>query len=110
MRSSPAINGVPVQPDAIDTAMKELRGPIGSKISLTIVHADGGKPVVIPLVRERIRVASVSTRMLEPGFAYIRISEFQEDTADELTRKLEAFKPMQVEFRRVDSAPDVPTD
>ncbi|MBS0381590.1 MAG: S41 family peptidase [Proteobacteria bacterium] len=87
-----AINGVPVQPDAIDAAMKELRGPIGSKITLTVVHADGGKPVVVPLVRERIRVASVSTRMLEPGFAYIRISEFQEDTADELTRKLEALQ------------------
>lgn len=87
-----AIDGVPLQPDAMDAAMKELRGPIGSKITLTIAHADGGKPVAIPLVRERILVASVSTRMLEPGFAYIRISEFQEGTAAELTRKLEALQ------------------
>lgn len=87
-----AIDGVPVQPDAIDASIKQLRGPIGSQITLTVVHADGSKPVPIPLVRERIRVASVSTRMLEPGFAYIRISEFQEDTADELTRKLEALQ------------------
>ena len=87
-----AIDGVPVQPDAIDTAIKKLRGPIGSKITLTVVHGDGGKPIPIPLVRERIRVASVTTRMLEPGYAYIRISEFQEDTASELTRKLEALQ------------------
>jgi len=83
-----AIDGVVVQPDAIDAAMKRLRGPIGSKITLTILHPDGDKPVTIPLVRERIRVASVTTRMLEPGYAYIRISEFQEDTANELTDAL----------------------
>ena len=83
-----AIDGVPVQPDSIDTAIKKLRGPIGSKITLSILHPDGDKPVSIPLVRERIRVTSVTTKMLEPGYAYIRISEFQEDTADELTRAL----------------------
>ncbi|MGH8190666.1 MAG: S41 family peptidase [Rhodanobacteraceae bacterium] len=86
------INGVPVQPDAIDAAVKKLRGPIGSKITLSILHADSNKPVTIPLVRQRIQVASVHTRMLAPGYAYIRISEFQEDTADELTRKLEALQ------------------
>ncbi len=83
-----AIDGVPVQPDAIDAAVKELRGPIGSKITLSILHPDADKPVAIPLVRERIRVTSVTTHMLEPGYAYIRIGEFQEDTADELTRAL----------------------
>ena len=83
-----AIDGVPVQPDAIAASIRKLRGPIGSRITLTILHADGGKPVEVPLVRERIRVASVSTRMLEPGYAYIRISEFQQDTPRELTRAL----------------------
>ncbi len=83
-----AIDGTPVQPDAIDASIKQLRGPIGSKIVLTVLHPDGDKPVDIPLVRERIRVTSVTTRVLEPGYAYIRISEFQQDTADELTRAL----------------------
>jgi carboxyl-terminal processing protease len=87
-----AINGVAVQPDAIDAAIKKLRGPIGSKITLTILHPDGDKPATISLVRQRIRVASVTARMLQPGYAYIRISEFQEDTANELTRKLEALQ------------------
>ena len=83
-----AIDGVPVQPDAIDASIRKLRGPIGSKITLSILHPDGDKPVAIALVRERIRVTSVTTHMLEPGYAYIRISEFQEGTADELTRAL----------------------
>lgn len=83
-----AIDGAVVQPDGLAASMKQLRGPIGSRVTLTILHSDRGKPVKVPLVRERIRVASVTTRMLEPGYAYLRISEFQEDTADELTRAL----------------------
>jgi carboxyl-terminal processing protease len=84
-----AIDGVTVQPDAIDAAITKLRGPIGSKVTLSILHPDGSKPVNVPLVRQRIRIASVHARMLAPGFAYVRISEFQEDTADELTDELE---------------------
>lgn len=87
-----AIDGVPVQPDAIDASIKKLRGPIGSKITLTVLHVHGNKPVTVPLVRQRIQISSVSTRMLDPGFAYVRISEFQEDTAGELTRKLESLQ------------------
>lgn len=87
-----AIDGVPVQADAIEAAIKKLRGPIGSRTTLTIVHPGGGKPVTIPLVRERIRVTSVTAHMLEPGYAYLRISEFQDGTVDELTRKLEALQ------------------
>ncbi len=83
-----AIDGVPVQPDTIESASDKLRGPIGSSVKLTILHPQANKPVTISLVRQRIRVSSVSTRMLEPGFAYVRISQFQEDTASELTRKL----------------------
>jgi carboxyl-terminal processing protease len=83
-----AINGVVVQPDAIDVAVKQLRGPLGSKITLTILHQGADKPIPIALVRARIQVSSVATRMLEPGYAYIRISEFQENTAGELARKL----------------------
>lgn len=83
-----SIDGKTVQPDALDAAVKELRGPPGSKITLGIVHEGAHKPISIPLVRERIRIGSVKTRLLEPGYAYIRISQFQEDTASDLDRKL----------------------
>jgi carboxyl-terminal processing protease len=83
-----AINGVPVRPDTLDAATHKLRGPIGTSITLSILHPRANKPVTITLVRQRIKVTSVAVRMLEPGFAYLRISEFQEDTANELTRKL----------------------
>ncbi|TAN04940.1 MAG: S41 family peptidase [Rhodanobacteraceae bacterium] len=84
-----AIDGVPVQADAIDAAIKRLRGPIGSKITLTVLHANANQPIQVPLVRQRIQVTSVTTHMLAPGFAYIRVSEFQQSTANELTRALD---------------------
>ncbi len=87
-----SINGKMVQPDALDAAVKQLRGAPGSKITLGILHADAKAPVTIPLTRERIRVGSVKTRLLEPGYAYIRVSQFQEDTASDLDKQLEALQ------------------
>jgi len=87
-----SINGKMVQPDALDAAVKQLRGAPGSKITLGILHADAKAPVTIPLTRERIRIGSVKTRLLEPGYAYIRISQFQEDTSSDLDRQLEALQ------------------
>jgi carboxyl-terminal processing protease len=87
-----SINGKTVQPDALDSAVKELRGPPGSKITLGILHADAKAPVSIPLTRERIHVGSVKVSMLDPGYAYIRISQFQEDTAGDLDHDLDALQ------------------
>ncbi|MGH8212233.1 MAG: S41 family peptidase [Rhodanobacteraceae bacterium] len=87
-----SINGKTVQPDALDAAVKQLRGAPGSKITLGILHADAKAPVTVPLTRERIRIGSVRTRLLEPGYAYIRISQFQEDTAGDLDKQLEALQ------------------
>jgi carboxyl-terminal processing protease len=85
------INGTVVDAQNIDSMFKQLRGQPGSKIALTIVHANSNKLVDLNLVRENIAISSVKVRQLEPGFAYVRISQFQDDTADDLTRRLTAF-------------------
>jgi len=87
-----SINGKTVQPDALDSAVKELRGPPGSKITLGILHTDAKAPVTIPLTRERIHVGSIKVSMLDPGYAYIRISQFQEDTVGDLDHDLDALQ------------------
>ena len=87
-----SINGKTVQPDALDAAVKQLRGPPGSKITLGILHVDAKAPVTIPLTRERIHVGSVKVQMLDPGYAYIRVSQFQEDTATDLDHDLDALQ------------------
>ena len=82
------INRELVTPDNTDEMFKQLRGEPGSKITLTIVHEKSDKPIDLPLVREKISIASVKVRELEPGFAYLRISQFQDDTAPDLAKKL----------------------
>ena len=80
------INGKPVDAENIDEMFKELRGDPGSKVTLTILHEKSDKPIDMPLVREKISVTSVKTREIEPGYAYIRLSQFQDDTAPDLEK------------------------
>lgn len=82
------VNGKLVDADNIDDLFQELRGKPGSKIALSILHAKSDKPVDMTLTRQLITVSSVKVRELEPGYAYIRISQFQDDTATDLEKKL----------------------
>ena len=82
------INGTLIDPENVDEMFKQLRGKPGSKIDLTIVHDKSNKLIDLHLVRENIAVSSVNVRELEPGYAYLRISQFQEDTAGDLDKKL----------------------
>jgi carboxyl-terminal processing protease len=82
------IDGKPITEENIDAMFKDLRGEPGSKVTLTIVHDKSDKLIDLPLVREKISVTSVRTREIEPGYAYIRISQFQEDTAPDLEKKV----------------------
>ena len=82
------IDGKVVDPDNVDAMFKQLRGEPGSKITLSILHEKSDQPIDMHLVREQISVASVKLRQLEPGYVYIRISQFQEDTAEDLEKKL----------------------
>lgn len=82
------INGTLIDPGNVDEMFKQLRGKPGSKIDLTIVHDKSDKLIDLHLVRENIAVSSVKVRELEPGYAYLRISQFQDDTVGDLERKL----------------------
>jgi carboxyl-terminal processing protease len=83
------IDGKAVQSDDLDTAVGKLRGKVGSEITLGIVHEGQAEPIDIKLRREVIRVASVRGRLLEPGYAYVRISQFQSDTGAQLHRRVD---------------------
>jgi carboxyl-terminal processing protease len=69
-----------------------LRGPPGSTLVLTIVRDGRDKPFDVSITRETIRIASVRSRLLEPGYGYTRISAFQADTAADFERQLEVLK------------------
>jgi len=89
-----AIDGKPIRNDASDVegGSSPLRGAAGSKVVLTILREGKPKPFDVPLVRETIRIASVRSRLLEPGYGYVRISTFQADTAADFARALEGLQ------------------
>lgn len=64
----------------LNEAVKLMRGKRGSEILLTVVREGEAKPIEIPVTRDVIRVKSVRSRILEPGYGYIRISSFQSKT------------------------------
>jgi carboxyl-terminal processing protease len=72
--------------------MGPLRGAPGSKVTLTIVRDKTPKPFDKTLTRETIRVASVRSRLLEPGYGYIRISAFQADTGADFQKAVDGLK------------------
>ena len=70
-------------------AVKLMRGRRGSDIVLTILREGEAEPIEITVTRDVIRVKSVRSRMLEPGYGYIRISSFQSKTTRNVIEALD---------------------
>ncbi|KEZ75088.1 peptidase S41, partial [Pseudomonas syringae pv. syringae FF5] len=85
------INGTPTQGQNMQEAVDKMRGKIGEKITLTLVR-DGGTPFDVTLARATIQVKSVKAQMLENGYGYIRITQFQVKTGDEVGKALAKFR------------------
>jgi carboxyl-terminal processing protease len=81
-----AIDGKPISGE---DGMEPLRGEPGSKLTLTLLREGKSKPFDVTLTRETIRIASVRSRMLEPGYGYMRISTFQADTGADFQSNLD---------------------
>jgi carboxyl-terminal processing protease len=72
----------------LNEAVKLMRGKPNTSIDLTIVREGESKPLVIQITREIIRVKSVKNRMLEPGYGYVRITNFQSRTTTDLLKAI----------------------
>jgi carboxyl-terminal processing protease len=74
----------PVRGLSLNAAIDAMRGEPGSIIRLTVVREGAGQPFELSLIREVIAVASVRHRLLDDGFGYIRIAQFQSKTGEEV--------------------------
>jgi carboxyl-terminal processing protease len=72
----------------LQDAVKLMRGKPGTKLTLTVSRKDNPVPMVFTLTRDVIKIQSVRSRDIEPGFGYVRISQFQERTVESLVTKL----------------------
>ena len=72
----------------ITAAVKRMRGPQGTGVTLTMLREGQNKPLVFPLVRDLIQTRSIKSRSLDKGYGYIRIAQFQERTGEEFGKAL----------------------
>jgi carboxyl-terminal processing protease len=77
---------------SLNDAVKLMRGKPGTKIRLTIVREGVDKPIEITVERAIIKTVSVKHRMLEPGYGYVRLSQFQARTPEDMLTAIGALK------------------
>jgi carboxyl-terminal processing protease len=85
------IEGLTTKDMQLTDAVKRMRGKPGSKITISIVREGWTEPKDFVITREQIRVQSVKNQELEPGIEYIRLRQFQEQTASDLDGALEKY-------------------
>jgi len=73
-------------------AVKMMRGEKGSKVTLTILREGVNQPFDITLTREVVHVTSVRSKILEPGYGYIRIAQFQSNTGEDFRKAIDKLK------------------
>jgi carboxyl-terminal processing protease len=83
------LDDTPVKGMTLNDAVKRMRGKPGSTIKLTISRKGVDKPVVLTLTRAVIKVRSVKYKLIDPGYGYVRITQFQEHTGELLTEALQ---------------------
>ena len=76
----------------LNDAVKIMRGDPGTDIKLTVIREGADKPLPFTVTRDIISVKSVKSRILEPDYGYIRISNFQSKTARDLVNELSSLK------------------
>jgi carboxyl-terminal processing protease len=86
------LNDIAIRGMALREAVDLMRGKPGTNIELTILRKNHAKPLKIIVTRDIINVQSVRHEILDKNYAYLRISQFQNDTAEELIRQIRTIK------------------
>lgn len=80
-----ALDGLP-----LDQAVTLMRGKPGTAVTLTVLRHGVSKPLTFTLTRAEVQLTSVHKRLLQPGYGYVRISQFSADTGDGVTSAVQA--------------------
>ena len=83
------INDTSTRDLSLDQAIEKMRGEPGTQVRLTILRPAAGQPFEVELTRDLIQTVSVRHELLEEGYGYIRISQFQSRTGQEVAQALE---------------------
>jgi carboxyl-terminal processing protease len=82
------LDDTPVKGMSLNDAVKRMRGKPDTKIELTIIRKTEDKPLKFTLTRAIIKTKSVKYKLTEPGYAYVRVTQFQERTGEDLAKAI----------------------
>jgi len=83
------LNKKAVKGMTLSDAIKIMRGKPNTPITITVLRKGETKPIVITIVRAIIKIKSVKSKLLEPGYAYIRVTQFQEQTGENVAKAID---------------------
>lgn len=84
------IDETPVRGMTINDAVRRMRGEPNTQVNLTILRRDENRTFTVTITRQEIRTQSVRGRLIEPGYAWLRISQFQDRTVEDFARRIES--------------------
>ncbi|MDA1118715.1 MAG: S41 family peptidase [Proteobacteria bacterium] len=82
------LDETPVKGMTLSDAVKRMRGKPNTQITLTISRKGEPAPIVVTLTRAVIRVQSVKSKIIEPGYGWVRVSQFQEATTENMVKHI----------------------
>ena len=86
------VNGVQVQGKTLSEAVELMRGPVGSKIEITVRRKGVKKALTFEIIREIIVVESVKSKIIDDNVGYIRLTAFNENSSRQVKDKIKKFK------------------
>ncbi len=86
------LDETPVKGMTLNEAVKRMRGKPDTSITLTIMRKGEAKPIVVTITRAVIKIKSVKSQLVEPGYGYVRITQFQEQTGPNLVDALRSLQ------------------
>ena len=95
------VDGVQVRGMALQKAIDKLRGDKGTSIDLRVLRDDQETLIDFTIIRDTIQLSSVRSRVLEPGYGYVRVSQFQTSSGDDFKKELRDLKQQETPLKGV---------
>ena len=86
------INDIQVQGKTLTKAVELMRGPVGSTIKITVRRRNVKKAIIFNITREIIKIESVKSKIIEDTVGYIRLTSFNENSADQIKEKIKELR------------------
>ncbi len=91
------VDDTPTKDLTLMEAVQKMRGPRGTSVTLTVIREGVEEPLLISITRDIIKIQSVRSKFLEGNLGYVRLSQFQESTAEDLSNAIEELLPKKIQ-------------